>query len=127
MYADMDNFITMNNKQAYDANNKNEATYKSSFVITIVLILVGLFLATALGLSIAFLISNQLKKVLVFASALGDGDLSATTEEINSMMEATNQSTEQIAEGAQELSTVVEEVTSSMQIINDTTNKLSNC
>lgn len=78
IYLSMDELIQNNVNQADDSYNENNSTFKRSLYITISIILISLLLAVILGLSISFMISKQVKRVLIFAEALGSGDLTKT-------------------------------------------------
>lgn len=144
IYDDMDKLINNNINQADKADSQNEATYKSSLVITITVIVVGLVVAIMLGLCIAIMISKELNKVLVFANALGEGDLTKsidvdTKDEIGNLAGALNKAGENVRElissiidsageissTSEELSATTEEITSMMEATNESTEQIA--
>jgi methyl-accepting chemotaxis protein len=144
IYDDMDKLIKTNSDQADKTDTQNESTYKSSLVNTIIIIVVGLVVAIMLGLGIAIMISKEISKVLVFAKALGDGDLTQsikvdTKDEIGNLGEALNKAGDSIKElissimdsagdissSSEELSATTEEITSMMEAANESTEQIA--
>ncbi|AWI05361.1 methyl-accepting chemotaxis protein [Clostridium drakei] len=144
IYEDMDNLIKINSDQADKADTQNRSTYKSSFISTIIIGVLGLVFAIIIGLFIAIMISKQIKKVLIFAEALGEGDLSKSIEvdrkdEIGNLGKALNKACENMKElissimdsagdissSSEELSATTEEITSMMEAANESTEQIS--
>lgn len=144
IYEDMDNLIKINSDQADKADAQNRSTYKSSFIVTITIGVLGLVLAIIIGLFIAIMISKQINKVLIFAEALGEGDLSKSIEvdrkdEIGNLGKALNKACENMKElissimdsagdissSSEELSATTEEITSMMEAANESTEQIS--
>ncbi|AKN30863.1 chemotaxis protein [Clostridium carboxidivorans P7] len=144
IYEDMDNLIKVNSDQADKADAQNKSTYESSFIITTIIGVVGLVLAIIIGLFIALMISKEINKVLVFAEALGEGDLSKSIEvdrkdEIGNLGKALNKACENVKElissiidsagdissSSEELSATTEEITSMMEAANESTEQIS--
>ncbi len=144
IYSNMDELIQNNVNQADDSYKENNSTFKRSLYITISIIFISLLLAVILGLSISFMISKQVKKVLVFSEALGNGDLTKSIavdskDEIGNLSLALNKAKENIHDliveimnsssdisaTSEELSATTEEISSKMEIVNESTEHIS--
>lgn len=144
IYLSMDELIKNNVNQADASYSENNSTFKRSLYITISIILISLLLAVILGLSISFMISKQVKRVLIFAEALGSGDLTKTItvdskDEIGGLSMALNNAKENIqnliveimnsssdiSATSEELSATTEEIASKMEIVNESTEHIS--
>ncbi|WPC41448.1 methyl-accepting chemotaxis protein [Clostridium sp. JS66] len=144
IYEDMDNLIKINSDKADKADIQNETTYKSSLIITTIIIVLGLMVAIMLGLFIAFMISKEITKVLELAKALEDGDLTKSIEvdrndEIGNLGKALNKACEHmkdlissimnsagdISASSEELSATTEEITSMMEAANESTEQIA--
>ncbi len=144
IYDDMDKLIKTNSDQADKADFQNASTYKSSWTNTVIVIMTGLAIAIMLGLGISIMISKEIGKVLVFAKALGDGDLTQTIkvdtkDEIGNLGEALNKAGDNIKElissimnsagdisaSSEELSATTEEITSMMEAANESTEQIA--
>lgn len=142
--AGFDQIIDMNNDEAENANSENLRTFNVSKIVAIVVTIVGFILAVILGSLISLSISKKLAKVVEFAKALGEGDLTKDIEvdskdeigiltmELNNakdnvktlISEIINGSSE-ISAGSEELSATTEEVSSKMEVVNEATNQIS--
>lgn len=144
IYNDMDKLLAQNKQDADNAYDQNNATYSNSLKITIGVVILGLVLAIVLGLFISIMISSQLKQVLIFAEAIGNGDLSQkikihSEDEIGNMATALNKAGEnmrslisEIINGAsdisatsEELSATTEEVSAKMEVVDQSTEQIS--
>jgi len=144
IYLSMDELIKNNVNQADASYSENNSTFKSSLYITISIILISLLLAVILGLSISFMISKQVKRVLIFAEALGSGDLTKTItvdskdeigylsmalnnakENIQNLIVEIMNSSSDISATSEELSATTEEIASKMEIVNESTEHIS--
>ncbi|MFW2501777.1 methyl-accepting chemotaxis protein [Clostridium diolis] len=144
IYSSMDELIQNSVNQADTSYSENNSTFKRSLYITISIILISLLLAVILGLSISFMISKQVKRVLIFAEALGSGDLTKTItvdskDEIGGLSMALNNAKENIqnliveimnsssdiSATSEELSATTEEIASKMEIVNESTEHIS--
>lgn len=142
--ADVDKLIDKNSADADKFNNSNKLTFKNSFYVTTALVILSFAVAIILGLFISIAISKQLKKVLVFANALGDGDLTKSVEihskdEIGNLAAALNNaksnihnlisklvsSISEISSASEELSATTEEIYSKMELVNKSTEQIS--
>lgn len=84
--------IENNINQADDSYKENNSTYKNSSYIATFIVILGFIIAITLGLLISFMISSQVKKVLLFAEALGNNDLTKSID-VDSKDEIGNLST----------------------------------
>lgn len=144
VFEELDKLIQMENKRADDADNQNHSIYKASFFTAIVTTALGFLVAILLGWIISTSISKQLKKVLVFAESIGDGDLSHTIDidgkdEIGGLAKALNKAGENLRElvsevistsndissASEELSATTEEISSKMEAVNESVNQIS--
>ena len=103
VYNDLDTDMQLNIKQADNSYKENNSTYKISFNTIITIIVLGLFIAITLGFLISFMISKQIKQVLIFAESLGNGDLTKTInidtkDEIGGLVKALNKANQNVRE-----------------------------
>lgn len=137
--------IEMNKNESEDANNENLRIFNFSKIMAIVITIIGFILAIILGSLISLSIAKKISKVVDFAKALGEGDLTKNmnvdskdeigilTMELNKakdnvktlISEIINGSSE-ISAGSEELSATTEEVSSKMEVVNEATNQISN-
>lgn len=144
VYNDLSSLIEANINQADNSYKENNSTYKTSLYKIVIIISLGLFIAIMLGTLISIWISKQINKVLKFAEAIGNGDLTysiniASKDEIGSLAKALNKSSENIRDliteimnsasdmsaTSEELSATVEEVSSKMEVVNESTQQIS--
>ncbi len=136
MYIALDELLNYSVQEAYDSNEMNKTTYKSSSKIMIMISVFSLILGISLGLIISFNTSKRLKQLVRFAHTFGDGDLShqlkfAGKDELTELGSAMNKAitnnrdllseiimgSEDISASSQELSSTIEEVASTMETI----------
>ncbi|GFP74110.1 methyl-accepting chemotaxis protein [Clostridium fungisolvens] len=127
--------------QIYASNN---ATYSSSKIQIIVISAFAFVIALSLGLIIATMISNKLKKVVVFAEDLGKGILDAdididSKDEIGNLAKDLNRAKDNmkvliseiiygcsdISSASEQLSATSQEVASKMQVVNESTEQIT--
>lgn len=144
VYEDLDKLIKLNIDQADNADNDNNARYKSSLYMTIAVISVGVAVAIILGLLIALIISKQIGQVLNFANAIGEGDLTQSInidskDEIGNMAKALNQagsnmrnliseiigSASDISATSEELSATTQEISSRMEVASESSEQIA--
>ncbi|OOM77715.1 methyl-accepting chemotaxis protein 4 [Clostridium puniceum] len=136
--------IENNIHQADDSYKANNSTYKSSSYITTLIIILGFIIAITLGLLISLMISRQVKKVLLFAEALGNNDLTKSidvdsNDELGNLSRALNSaksniqnlvieimnSASDISATSEELSATTEEISSQMEVVNESTEQIA--
>ncbi|MBX4264809.1 methyl-accepting chemotaxis protein [Clostridium estertheticum] len=124
--------------------DNSQLSYNSSYVKIIIITVLGLFLAIALGLIIAISISRRIKKVVIVAEALCENDLSKTVDidnedEIGVLSKALNkailnlktliseisESATDISATSEELSATTEEISAKMDLVNESVRQVS--
>lgn len=122
----------------------NNSTYNKSEILIISITVLGFICSIALGLGLAIMISNALKKVVKFAGSLGEGDLTKnidinSKDEIGDLAKALNKAKENmklliseimnsssdISATSEELSATAEEVSSKMDMVNEATEQIT--
>ncbi|OCA97926.1 methyl-accepting chemotaxis protein [Clostridium beijerinckii] len=140
MSEKLDDLVEINQKQAEEAYNSNTDSYKITTNIMHGILLVGIVLAIAIGTALSIYISRTIKKGLLFAEALGNGDLtysieSKNNDELGLLIRALNNAKEKIkmlieniviqAQGvtasSEELSATLEELSSNFESIDKNT------
>ena len=134
------------NELEYNAminNDKNRDTYYTLTNQILLISIVGTALAITLGLIIALSISRRIKKILLFAQAIGEGDLTYTChvkgkDEIAKLSDALNISreklrqlvgtvsmqTQEVSASSEELSAILEEMSSTFGQIDENTSSI---
>lgn len=140
----LDKLIQINMKEANDLDTANDNLFSTSSISMIIIVILGFVLAIGLGIIISTIISKQLKKVLLFAEAIGDGNLTQaininSKDEIGGVAKALNKSSENlrtlvseiinsasvISSTSEELSATTEEISSQMEVVDESINKIS--
>lgn len=143
-YGNLSSLIEMNTEAADEFNQANNLTYRTSLFLAILIVILGFCFAIILGLTISLLISKQVNKVLIFAQALGDGDLTKnisinSKDEIGNLSKGLNSAAESIRNlifqvisraknintANEELSATTQEISSKMEIVNEAVNLIS--
>lgn len=144
MFSSLRAVIDYNLKSADDVDVNNKEIFNNSKIIMIATVISAIVLAVLLGYIIAAIISKQLNKVVIFATAMGNGDLSKKIEidskdEIGVLAKALNKagentraliveistSSENISASSEELSATIEEISAKMEVITQSTNEIS--
>jgi methyl-accepting chemotaxis protein len=146
-----DNMVSVLDKEIEAVMQSATKDYKDSNIIysisyrtMLILIVVALFTAITLGILIATMISKQLKKIVKFTEAIGQGDLTSTIDinskdEIGRVVIALNtalgnikdlitqitSSSESISASSEELSATIEEISSKMELVNQSTEDIT--
>ncbi|MBN7574229.1 MULTISPECIES: methyl-accepting chemotaxis protein [Clostridium] len=140
----IDKLVKITEQKASDKSSSNNNVNNKSFYIMVTIIILGFITAVLLGVIIATIISNNLKKVLLYAQHLEEGDLTqeieiSSKDEIGSMARALNKANENIrrliaviidgsndiSSSGQELSATTHEVSSKMNDINESIEQIS--
>jgi methyl-accepting chemotaxis protein len=143
-YGNLSSLIENNTKAADEFNQANNSTYRTSLFLAILIVILGFCFAIMLGLTISLLISKQLNKVLRFAQALEDGDLTkniniSSKDEIGNLSKGLNSAAESIrnliiqvinrakniSRASEELSATTQEISSKMEIVNEAVELIS--
>lgn len=137
-------YVTTNTKNADDDYNSSVKVYSQSFDQIIAITLIGLILGQLISWFISSTISGKIKKVLIFAEALGNGDLTQQVEldskdEIGLMAKALNNSiikiknlissimdsSIEINSSGEVLATTTEQIVSKVNIVTDAADAIS--
>ncbi|WP_017211423.1 methyl-accepting chemotaxis protein [Clostridium beijerinckii] len=140
----IDKLVKITEQKASDKSSSNNNVNNKSFYIMVTTIILGFITAVLLGVIIATLISNNLKKVLLYAQHLEEGDLTqeieiSSKDEIGSMARALNKANENIrrlisviidgsndiSSSGEELSATTHDVSSKMNDINESIEQIS--
>lgn len=142
---DLNNLIQINEKEAEEAYTNNTEDYNITTNIMHGILILGLISAIAIGIALSSYISKAVKKGLLFAEALGNGDLtysmeSNSNDELGKLIKALNNAKEKMkvvienvinqAQGvtasSEELSSNLEELSSNFQYIDKNTSEIVN-
>jgi methyl-accepting chemotaxis protein len=146
MDAVLNNLIRRNEELAAKGNETNIKLYNKIIVFMNICIAIGLLFAITIGLFLSFYISKVVKKVLAFAKALGDGDLTYSIEtnsndELGKLIQALNiarvkmqtlihsivDQVQEVTASSEELSATLEEMASNfVEIDKNTSNIVDN-
>ncbi|NRT36143.1 methyl-accepting chemotaxis protein [Clostridium beijerinckii] len=143
-FTSLDKLIDINLRQADEEYNENNATFKVSLYTINIITVIGLLLAIMFGWLISGMISNQLRKVVVFAEAIGEGDLTNkihidSRDEIGMLAKSLNlagdkirmliseiiNSSSDLSATSEELSATTEEISSKMEIVTESINQIA--
>ena len=143
-FDSINEIIESNLQEAQDANNTNNSIFKNSFNIMLGIVIFGFIFAILLGALISTLISKEINKVLIFADALGSGDLTQridfhSNDEIGKISSALNKAAENtrklistiisssthISSASEEVSATIEEISTKINNINEATKDIS--
>ncbi|BCZ46358.1 methyl-accepting chemotaxis protein [Clostridium gelidum] len=130
LFKDLEDQIQINQEQAMASDKQNTDTYSTSLYFIIAVIIIGLALAITIGTFISITIDKQLKKVLNFAEAIGDGDLTKKIEidskdEIGRLSKALNKAGENIKQLITEIVGSAEKINSASGDLSATTEEIS--
>ena len=143
-FDSINELININLKEAKEANENNKSIYKIAFNTMVSIIIFGFIIAIVLGIIISTTLSKEINKVLAFANALGNGDLTKridvyTKDEIGKLSEALNKAIENtrnlistiissstnISSSSEEISATIEEISAKMINIDKATREIS--
>lgn len=143
-FDSINELINLNLKEAQEADKTNNSTYKAAFSIMISIVILGFIIAILLGILISRSLLKGINKVLIFANALGNGDLTKRIDiygkdEIGKLSEALNKAVENtrslistiisssvnMSSSSEEISATIEEISVKMTNINAATKEIS--
>lgn len=143
-YGNLSSLIEKNTAASDEFNKSNNSTYRISLYLAISIVILGFCFAIILGLSISIMISKQVNKVLIFAQALGEGDLTKnininSKDEMGNLSKGLNNANESIrnlinevinrarniSAASEELSATTQEISSKMEIVNEAVDVIS--
>lgn len=138
---DIDYNINVLAKGDYDSS---QSSAKNGLAVSTAITIIGLGISALVGILLASVISRQIKKVLNFATALGNGDFTQTIDintkdEIGNLVKALNKAGENVRElinevaksinyisaNSEELSATTQEISSKMEMINQSAGQIS--
>jgi methyl-accepting chemotaxis protein len=129
MFSILHNEVKLTTDMATGEYKNSQTAYSRAFTQIIIITVIGLLVAIALGLFISITISSKIKKVLIVAEALGENDLSKTidmncNDEIGILAKALNKALKnlktligEISESATKINTTSEELHASTELI----------
>ncbi|OOM19780.1 methyl-accepting chemotaxis protein [Clostridium beijerinckii] len=126
----LDNLVEINQKQADEAYSSAKENYRKTTNIMHAILIVGIILAIAIGTGLSIYISMIIKKVLLFAEALGNGDLTYSIEnenndELGLLIRALNNAKEKIKSVIENIVIQAQGVTASSEELSATLEELS--
>ncbi|WP_411680915.1 methyl-accepting chemotaxis protein [Clostridium thailandense] len=126
----IEKLIELNKKYAVEANNSNEANFKSQTIIMIIIIAVSTGLAVLLGLMIASIIGKPLVNLVGLANRIADGDLNVevdakTNDEVGILSKAFGKMSNNINNAMINISAASEQVASGAKQVSDSSMALS--
>ena len=141
----LDSLIETTQNNAVKNNAENKDTYQSMRNITITIIAIGTVIAILIGLLISIPISRRIKSILIFAQAIGEGDLTYTVvvkgkdelaklsdalnisrENIRVMVKTIFDQTQEVSASSEELSATLEEMSSTFTQIEQNVSSIVN-
>ncbi|WML37022.1 methyl-accepting chemotaxis protein [Clostridium sp. OS1-26] len=144
LFNDINNLITLNDKQAKDTSIQNSAIYNKSAITMTSIMIFTLAVALAFGIIITKIITGNIKKILSFAERMKSGDLTTNInivdkDEIGILAQDMNIASEntkkligdilsdscEVNASSEELSATVEEITSQLENINEATKQIT--
>lgn len=130
MSGKLDNLIQMNQKQAEEANNSNTINYKMTTNIMHVILAVGIVLAIVIGTALSLYMSNTIKKGLLFAETLGNGNLtqsieSKSNDELGQLIKALNNAKDKMKSVIENIIDQAQRVTASSEELSATLEEMS--
>lgn len=138
MFDNLNNLIDINMKQAAAEDSKNASIYSSSLKVMRLITILGVLLAITFGSLISHMIARRLKKVLKFAEALGNEDLTGSIsiesrDEIGNLAAALNKASSsmkklilEISQNSQELTSLSEEVSATVEEVSTKSENIAN-
>lgn len=126
----LDNLVEINQKQADEAYSSAKENYLTTTHIMHAILIVGIILALIIGTGLSIYISMMIKKGLLFAEALGNGDLtysieSKNNDELGLLIRALNNAKEKIKSVIENIVIQAQGVTASSEELSATLEELS--
>lgn len=137
---ELDELIKVAEDNATISNNDNKETYYTMIKYIFIIIGMGIIIAIIVGLMISLSISKRIKQILLFAQAIGEGDLTyqvkvkgqdeigrlsdalnLAREKLRHLIETISDQNQKVAASSEELSAILEEMSSNFTQINQNT------
>lgn len=130
MNEKLNTLISINQELAKQANDSNSKDYTITNNIMFAILIVGLALAIVIGTILSLYISKTLKKGVLFAEALGNGDLtysleSKNNDELGKLINALNHAKEKMRGVIQNVIDQAQGVTASSEELSATLEEMS--
>lgn len=131
MFEKLNELIKINQTLAKKANDNNTEDYKITVNIMHIILGVGIALAVIIGTILSRYISNTIKKGLLFAEALGNGDLtysleSRSSDELGKLINALNNAKNKMKSVIENIIDQAQGVTSSSEELSATLEEMAN-
>ena len=131
MFEKLNELIKINQTLAKEANDNNAEDYKITINIMHIILGVGITLAVIIGTILSRYISNAVKKGLLFAEALGNGDLtysleSKSNDELGKLIKALNNAKNKMKSVIQNIIDQAQGMTSSSEELSATLEEMAN-
>ena len=142
--TNVDKLVQIIEQESIGRNDSNNSIYNTSFSSMLIIIALGFIISILLGIIISTIISKNLRKALIFAESLENGDLTQvielnTKDEIGALAKALNNAnmnirkliseiidgSNDISSSGEELSATTQEVSSKMKEIDESTEQIS--
>jgi methyl-accepting chemotaxis protein len=130
MFEKLNELIETNESLAKTADERNAEDYRITTIVMHVILVLGIALAIGIGLILSLYISKTVKKVLLFAEALGEGDLtysleSKNNDELGKLITALNYAKEKMRIVVENIVTEAQGVTASSEELSATLEEMS--
>jgi methyl-accepting chemotaxis protein len=130
MFEKLDELIQISQNSAKKANESNAENYKITLNIMHVILVVGIVLAVTIGTILSLYISKTVRKGLLFAEALGNGDLtysldSKSNDELGMLIKALNTAKDKMRVVVENILTQAQRVTASSEELSATLEEMS--
>lgn len=131
MTEKLNDLIAINQNLAKEANESNSENYTITINIMHIILITGLILAVAIGIALSSYISKTVKKGVLFAEALGNGDLtysleSNSNDELGKLINALNNAKEKMRAVIGNIIDQAQGVTASSEELSATLEEMAN-
>lgn len=139
----LDSLVDVAEYNAMIRNDKNRETYYTMSNNILIGIIVGAGLAITVGLMVALSMGKRIKNILLFAQAIGEGDLTysanvtgkdemaklsdvlnVSREKLRRLVLAVSKQTQEVSASSEELSAILEEISSTFGQIDQNTSSI---
>ena len=128
--TNVDKLVQIIKQESIERNDSNNTIYNTSFYSMLTIIALGFIISILLGIIISTIISKNLRKALIFAKSLENGDLTHvielnTKDEIGALAKALNNANINIRKLISEIIDGANDISSSSQELSATTQEVS--
>lgn len=130
MFEALNKLISINQDLAKESNESNAIDYKMTIKIMHIILVIGFMLATTIGITLSVYITKTINKGLLFAEALGNGDLtyslqSKSNDELGKLIKALNNAKEKMSNVIENIVDQAQGVTASSEELSATLEEMS--